>query len=135
MILKFIFTLVFLISFNTFANSNIAGDKCRLDISMYLYEPPAGFYEEIRSILSKKGYTGLEFLSEIDLNDKERFLLYFGTETRVFNFKTYAYMVLSDERKLSTDEKYLYSVEKWAYNKDLSKIYRNFTLEVPPCRK
>jgi hypothetical protein len=128
---KIIFGLLFIVG----ANSSIAApSKCDLQVYFQsgVYGEPASYFDGVKSTLKSKGYTNIQF---IESSDKfKKLVLSFGTETPGFRMSEQAWMVLSDETKVTTSEKYLYSSQRGSYFSGAAPTFLKLIRELPGCR-
>lgn len=128
-LMKLYFIAFVLIASNAFAR----GNSCDLQVSMRrVSDEPESYFKQVETILRKKGYTNIEFMSSSDTY--KRLVLHFGTETRVFQVSEMAYMLLADETKFSTDEKYLYHDEMKSYWIGVPEAYLKLIRHLPNCQ-
>lgn len=111
-----------------------APQKCDLQVLFRtgVYGEPASYFEDVKSVLKAKGYTNIQL---IESNAKfKKLLLSFGTETPSFNYTEKAWMVLTDETKVTTDEKNLFFSKRGSYLSGAAQAYLKLLRELPNCR-
>lgn len=102
---------------------------CNLQVTGF-YEKHVGIKEEAQKTLMEKGYSNVKFIKRSD--EFKKLVLHMGVESNYGSSKK-AWIVLADETKDTTDEKYLYSADKGLFWTDELNAYLSLMDEIPTC--
>lgn len=121
----FLTGILFLSTLNSFA----ANSRCDLQVTGFR-ESHEGIKGEAKSILKEKGFTNIQFIKRSD--EFKKLVLHLGTESN-FGSSKKAWIVLADETKGTTDEKYLHSREKSLFWSNELDAYLTLIMGAPTC--
>jgi len=124
---KIILSIMVLFSFSASA----ATSRCNLQVTGVDLED-RNYLAQMKAMLIAKNYNKIQFIERSD--PYKKLVLHFGTENAVLNFNEKAWMVLADETKFSTDEKYLYSNKIRSYRIGSKNAFLELLEDLPACR-